>query len=212
MSVSSLCLGVVFGGGVLKRNMQLNNIARQKIKRWKPKNYVGTEWMGMERQCGKAGGSNRERRGKETVMIVDRVGFTTGSWWHHGWILGNIYIGKTICLSLDAHVHPHPSFFFFLFSFFHSHKKANLCNHTKYADLLLAQFWLRCTECVYCLCRHMIYSDFAHGWINSLIYPITKLALTLLPTVTPSPFLSLIFFLLVLPFSSHCSLFFCLQV
>lgn len=33
----------------------------------------------MKRQCGKAGGSNEEHREKETVMIVDRVGFTTGS-------------------------------------------------------------------------------------------------------------------------------------
>lgn len=29
---------------------------------------------------GKAGGSGGERRGNETVMVVDSVEFTTGSW------------------------------------------------------------------------------------------------------------------------------------
>ncbi len=51
-----------------------------KDKEWKPTNKKGTEGKEMERQRGGAGGSGGERRGKETVMVVDRVGFTTGSW------------------------------------------------------------------------------------------------------------------------------------
>ncbi len=79
--------GVGFGGGEGGRGeggahavcVEKKNAARQhhmaKDKEWKPMNKMGTELKEMERQCGKA-----ERRGNETVMVVDRVGFTTGSW------------------------------------------------------------------------------------------------------------------------------------
>lgn len=55
-------------------------------------------------------------------MVVDRVGFTTGSRWHHGWIWGNIYIGKSICFSLDAHVPLKPPFFISFCCFLPNHK------------------------------------------------------------------------------------------
>lgn len=50
-----------------------------KDKERKPKNKMGTEWRKKGGQCGKAGGSGEEHRGNETVMVVDRVEFTTGS-------------------------------------------------------------------------------------------------------------------------------------
>lgn len=64
--------------------VEKKNAARQhcmaKDKEWKPKNTMGTGWKEMGRRCGKAGGSSGEQRGNETVIEVDRVGFTTGSW------------------------------------------------------------------------------------------------------------------------------------
>lgn len=67
------------GGGVEGEHavcVEKKNAARQhymaKDREWKPQNKMGTEWKEMERQHGGAGG--------ETVMVVDRVGFTTGSW------------------------------------------------------------------------------------------------------------------------------------
>lgn len=35
-------------------------------------------------------------------MVADGAEFTVGSWWHHGWILGNIYKGKTILLFIGC--------------------------------------------------------------------------------------------------------------
>lgn len=61
--------------------VEKKNAARQhrtaKDKEWKPENKMGTEWTEMERRRGEAG---RAQRRNETVMVVDRVGFTTGSW------------------------------------------------------------------------------------------------------------------------------------
>lgn len=51
-----------------------------KDKERKPKNEMGTEWKKMGGQCGKAGGNGGEQGGNETVMVVDRLEFTTGSW------------------------------------------------------------------------------------------------------------------------------------
>lgn len=64
--------------------VEKKNTARQhrmaKDREWKPENKMGTEWKEMERQCGIAGGSGGEQRRNEIVMVVDRTGFTTGSW------------------------------------------------------------------------------------------------------------------------------------
>lgn len=93
MAVSSLCmcLGVGLGGGEGKRVCvswgrgcwkekccREHHLAKDKER--KPKNEMGTEWKKMGGQCGKAGGNGGEQGGNETVMVVDRLEFTTGSW------------------------------------------------------------------------------------------------------------------------------------
>lgn len=128
MAVSSLCMrseagftgkgrgrgggggGVLASGVMLKSRHAVKSISWPKMKRRGPGRrwgQSGRRWVGS---AVKRGGNLGEQRGRETVMVVDRLEFTTGSWWHHGWILGNIYIGKTICRSLDTHVHPGPAF------------------------------------------------------------------------------------------------------
>lgn len=41
---------------------------------------LGTEWSETEGRYGEGGGSGGEPSGNKTVMVVDRGGFTPGSW------------------------------------------------------------------------------------------------------------------------------------
>lgn len=98
MAVSSLCMrpeagftgkGRAWGGGgrgvpasgvMLKTRHAVKSISWPEMKRWGPGRrwgQSGRRWVGS---AVKRGGNLGERRGRETVMVVDRLEFTTGSW------------------------------------------------------------------------------------------------------------------------------------
>lgn len=72
--------GVLASGVMLKSRHAVKSISWPQMKRRGPGRRWGQSGRRRVGSAVKRGGNLGEQRGRETVMVVDRLEFTTGSW------------------------------------------------------------------------------------------------------------------------------------